>query len=811
MRLSRSLLLGLLALLVLPKLYAQNLHQSLNCGSGMIETTQEFSTNPQPGESYGWPSGSLSQTYANVNMSGHQVSINFSGSTDSLTLLNGLQSPTVDASLNSYTNAIGLVTTGIGVGNRITVTFDIFPPAPGEVAFEVFHINRSGSGDLVTVTAETTTGATITPQITVPMGAASYNIISPGVMDAVSFGSLDAGQAGVNFSSPDSISRVTLHWEECTTCPVGFHGLSFGKFSFCRKLIDNDEDGIEDWNDVDDDNDGILDIVESCGVGALTVDLDTIDITVQLDGYPEETSWILRDDLGTLLSSGGPYANPADIGRVIQEQVLVDADRDFFFEIYDSFGDALTSSPTGGYSLDYNGTTVVPFNTSAWGFDNTHYIPGQGGGSGSGFGCLGGDYALDSDDDGLFNYQDPDFCSLNSRGVCSILDFDGDGVIDPFDKDADNDGIWDAIEAQGSSCFVTPSSGVDAFGLPINLVSYANCADNHLGNTYGVIPNIDADDIDLNPDYIDLNTDGDLAQDQIEGFDFNGDSAAMDDFLILGAAFSSLNGSPAIYISVDSDNDLIPDWLDNLPASPGEDPDSPLPFLDPNSVWYWDTDNDGMVDLLDPDNGGTTPAYPPDIDGDADPDWRDSDFANNLPVEIISFEVLGSGSPQADLRWTTENSIDLDYFMVMRKKLGGEFVEIARVRNGSGSNWTYLDNGLLGAKTSMYYQVVGVDRDGVRNASIIQEWQPNTEEQGLIVNVFPQPVKDHLNIELIGENGPFQITLFDSFGRELRTREVVGTHRAKLRMDLNDLRSGIYILKVNSGPETRTFKLFKAS
>lgn len=72
------------------------------------------------------------------------------------------------------------------------------------------------------------------------------------------------------------------------------------------------------------------------------------------------------------------------------------------------------------------------------------------------FSCLTGsaDPSGDADSDGTPNYQDANFCTLNTNGVCTSLDFDGDGIIDQFDKDSDNDGIPDIIEALG-----TDSSG----------------------------------------------------------------------------------------------------------------------------------------------------------------------------------------------------------------------------------------------------------------------------------------------------------------------------------------------------------------
>ncbi|MDZ4757059.1 MAG: hypothetical protein SGJ10_02820, partial [Bacteroidota bacterium] len=65
------------------------------------------------------------------------------------------------------------------------------------------------------------------------------------------------------------------------------------------------------------------------------------------------------------------------------------------------------------------------------------------------FACVGGDPGLDADADNIPNYKDANFCTLNSKGVCASLDFDGDGIINQYDRDSDNDGIPDLIEAGG--------------------------------------------------------------------------------------------------------------------------------------------------------------------------------------------------------------------------------------------------------------------------------------------------------------------------------------------------------------------------
>jgi hypothetical protein len=65
----------------------------------------------------------------------------------------------------------------------------------------------------------------------------------------------------------------------------------------------------------------------------------------------------------------------------------------------------------------------------------------------SDFSSIVGDPSFDNDGDGFPNYIDTNYCVLNAAGVCNNLDTDGDGIIDQYDTDSDNDGCYDANES----------------------------------------------------------------------------------------------------------------------------------------------------------------------------------------------------------------------------------------------------------------------------------------------------------------------------------------------------------------------------
>ncbi len=63
-------------------------------------------------------------------------------------------------------------------------------------------------------------------------------------------------------------------------------------------------------------------------------------VIIRLDDYPEETSWSITSENGTLLYAGGPYTtNPQ--GSTVTESFCIGRDMCYYFEIFDLAGDGL--------------------------------------------------------------------------------------------------------------------------------------------------------------------------------------------------------------------------------------------------------------------------------------------------------------------------------------------------------------------------------------------------------------------------------------------------------------------------------------
>jgi gliding motility-associated-like protein len=237
----------------------------------------------------------------------------------------------------------------------------------------------------------------------------------------------------------------------------------------------------------------------------------------------------------------------------------------------------------------------------------------------------------DHNGDLIPNYRDTDFGpDANNDGIVDEFDFDGDGVPNHFDLDSDNDGIFDIFEVGNSA------NDTDSDGQTNNDVG-----DNGLDNTVetddspnaSVTYQIANTDTDANPDYLDIDSDADGIVDNIE-------AQPTDNYIPPNATFEE-NGVNTAYTNglspIDTDADLIVDYLDiNSDNDLREDfiegwdfiNDDGIPETEASGV---DADNDGLDDAYDrntnevnPTNGQLPTDFPNvDYDPTLERDWRE--------------------------------------------------------------------------------------------------------------------------------------------------------------------------------------------
>ncbi|MCK5881320.1 MAG: OmpA family protein, partial [Sinobacterium sp.] len=342
--------------------------------------------------------------------------------------------------------------------------------------------------------------------------------------------------------------------------------LELGALSFPIELLDSDGDGTANYNDLDSDNDGASDLSESQvtttfnGIKDVVDDDDSDGISNVFDiGYTGGQDTInqgiddaveVRDTDGDGVSDYVDLDSDNDGLLDVQEIGLNDINGDGFADPNQNIIDDLPDTDGDGTPdlrdlkshssgvFDIAGTLAELFDT-----DSDGAI----------------DETADIDRDGIMDVVDGDLARFGS-GLTG--DTDGDGVLDHNDLDDDNDGILDIHEGHGDA----DNDGVidrldrdsDSDGIP----------DSQEGNA-----DLDGDGV---PNYLDTDTDGDGIPDNEE----------------------QMLVPP---LGVDSDMDGIDDAYD-VDVTGGIDGNSD--GIDDDMLDLSDLDGDGLLNYQDTDSDG---------------------------------------------------------------------------------------------------------------------------------------------------------------------------------------------------------------
>jgi len=202
------------------------------------------------------------------------------------------------------------------------------------------------------------------------------------------------------------------------------------------------------------------------------------------------------------------------------------------------------------------------------------------------------------------NYSNPAIVTIHIAA-----DTDGDGLADDLDPDADGDGILNVNEVLAGQDWKTTDSDGDGYPNALDIDSDGD----------GIVDNIEAQ---TSKDYIKLS----LADSNHNGIDDVYDSAASGTLIV--PVDTDADGIPD-FLDTDSDNDLVPDYIEGHDLNADGRPD--------HIFVGKDSDRDGLDDSFDifvnvcepSENVIGSNAPMQDFDGDGMKDWRDENDDND--------------------------------------------------------------------------------------------------------------------------------------------------------------------------------------
>lgn len=560
--------------------------------------------------------------------------------------------------------------------------------------------------------------------------------------------------------------------------------------------FDWDLDGIINELDLDSDNDGVPDVVEAGGV-------DT-DGDGKIDNYTDTDfdGFSQNVDANTTGKdfSGNGLAQPDLDGDGIPNYFDLDSDNDGIPDVVEAYG------------ADTNNDGVIDGYSDS---DNDGYSDNKDG-------DVGNDGTAENAANTLLRTgTDPD--NNGRANTYPYNNMDSDTKPNPYDLDSDGDGITDVKEAQFTD--VDWNGRVDG---AINSKG-RNAALAGLGTL--TIPNTDGAG---RPNPFDIDSDDDGIPDNVEGLTTLG-------YQLPGTADTDSDGILNVYDNfpgfggdgihpVDTDADGSSDYYDTETDSDGlidrvEGNDLNFNGMPDDNVTLTglDADGDGLDDRFDNDNlsakgtsaymgnGGST-------SGDVSPgsittvqhttvvwgcpterDWRCMPYVLSCEFLTVTASI---NNTTVNLKWDALCRQEIDYFIIERSTDRSAFTQVGTVAGRPAVNevekYNSIDDVSSVQSITVFYRIKAVMKSGRTNYSTIVP----VRKQGVnnvIIQLMPNPAKDQIQVVVNSRvNTKTSVSIVDASGKEVyRFKEnlMIGNNTLTYSQ-VNSLPSGTYYLRL---------------
>ncbi|MBK8700517.1 MAG: T9SS type A sorting domain-containing protein [Saprospiraceae bacterium] len=174
-----------------------------------------------------------------------------------------------------------------------------------------------------------------------------------------------------------------------------------------------------------------------------------------------------------------------------------------------------------------------------------------------------------------------------------------------------------------------------------------------------------------------------------------------------------------------------------------------------------------------------------------------------MPVTFTAFSVVHKEGDNM-ISWQTASEVNNDFFEIQYSRDGLNFVSIGHV-SGKGTHGVLSDYHFVHPECGAglyHYRIKQVDYDGSYAYSAIESLRVG-EDQGRVLNVFPNPTSGLVYIEGHGNIGG-EVTVRDVFGRLVFSQE-----NAEATIDLGILAPGSYLLHLVNSSQNYYAKVVK--
>lgn len=170
-----------------------------------------------------------------------------------------------------------------------------------------------------------------------------------------------------------------------------------------------------------------------------------------------------------------------------------------------------------------------------------------------------------------------------------------------------------------------------------------------------------------------------------------------------------------------------------------------------------------------------------------------------LPVKLMSFNALLLNN-KTEVKWQSASEEQFKNYEVCRSTDGVNFTTIGKVmpfgNQAEVNNYTYTDFNVanLGA-TKVYYKIKMLDLNGAYTWSSVTSVNVNSPVSATVVNVYPNPATDVLNIDLTSLSGfEYTVNITDINGKVVKQMNSNELFSGIVTIDLNSYEAGMYVI-----------------
>jgi len=406
---------------------------------------------------------------------------------------------------------------------------------------------------------------------------------------------------------------------------------------------------------------------------------------------------------------------------------------------------------------------------------------------------------------------------LREEPTISNCDFDGDGIPNSMDLDADNDGIYDIVEAGGTDAdndgLADDTNDADEDGL-------VDIYDPVCSETSTITTTVNAVSVTANNGY--SNTANGVGPTGTGDTNFasagNGESWVVYDLgqvVPVGSSFDFYvgSGSGSQYVqlhAVDATGSSELGYFGGENVSGGP---VAITYTTVSNVQYirarsWSN----QIRFYGVEFLGTTTTTT-DCSGTEiipiETTTGTADYLNKvLPVELSLFKASAVNC-NVQLDWTTESEVNFLHYELERSENGFDFelldVVPGRQVESYSQDYQYIDKRAL---TKGYYRLRMVDLDGTFEYSKVEFIDTDCRESAL--NIYPNPISKSvgmLQVDFISEINEVQFEIIDMLGRRVKqlSLNVEPDIENSIRLDISDLPGSNYFLRDTGNKISKKF------